>query len=78
MPSPGLIRVSESYINVALKSCMMATGDRPRTFQPWSSDEDMVIPSPNFHTPPKRKRFSFDRYNAPQHCGSSAALRSNS
>ncbi|GFV21081.1 hypothetical protein TNCV_1568771 [Trichonephila clavipes] len=35
-----------------------AFGDGPRNFEPWSSDVDDIIPSPNYPTTPTGGRFS--------------------
>ncbi|GFW82354.1 hypothetical protein TNCV_3818351 [Trichonephila clavipes] len=69
-------------INVALFSYTRAFGDRPRNFEPWSSDEDDTragTPSPNYHTNGRRFQLSTDlTCIAALHGGSLVVLGLNS
>ncbi|GFU97098.1 hypothetical protein TNCV_3347441 [Trichonephila clavipes] len=59
-------------------------GDRPRNFEPWSSDEDDTwadTPSPNFHTTPTGRHWSLNTFIVHRQLlygGSSAVLDLNS
>ncbi|GFY22600.1 hypothetical protein TNCV_2178611 [Trichonephila clavipes] len=59
-------------------------GDRPRNFEPWSSDEDDTwadTPSPDFHTTPTGRHWSLNTFivhGLLLYGGSSAVLDSNS
>ncbi|GFT70972.1 hypothetical protein TNCV_695011 [Trichonephila clavipes] len=65
------------------ENCEGITGDGPRHFEQWSSDEDNTSAgnfSPSFHTTPMGGRLGLDilMHRPPLHGGYSAVLDSNS
>ncbi|GFX57286.1 hypothetical protein TNCV_2965651 [Trichonephila clavipes] len=64
-----MVRVSKSYINIALKSCRQAIGDRPLSLnhgQVTRMTPEMAPPSPNFHATPTGGHLSVDVFNRHQ------------